>query len=63
MRFAMWKKPVLKRYALYNHIFMTFQKRQNSRDGEKIGPCQALSLTTKGQAQGNLGGAMEPFVS
>lgn len=37
------KKPDLKDYILCDSIYVTFWKRQNDRDGNKITNCQGLS--------------------
>ena len=37
-----WTKPVLKGYLLYDTNEMTFWKRQNYGDSERIGDCQGL---------------------
>lgn len=58
MHFAKWKEARFKRLCYSSYI--TFWKKQNSRDREQVNSCQTIRVVWrfdyKGQHEGTLGG-------
>ena len=64
MAMTKWKMPVWKEYILYESTYMTFWRRQNYGDSEKISGCQELVGREGGigEAQGKFLGQSDYFL-